>query len=78
MIPNATIPPRPTDDVNMERILSDPKYKGKHVVVVAGNVFTAQTGEGASKILDAVDEKYPDEVAAITYIPDADTLILFL
>lgn len=60
----------------MEQVLSDPQYKGKHVVVVAGKVFTARTGEGAAKILDDVDEQYPDDVAAITYIPDADTLIL--
>lgn len=62
----------------MEQILNDPKYKGKHVIVVAGQVFTANTGDGASKILDEVDHKYPDQIPAITYIPDADTLILWL
>lgn len=66
----------PADEELMEEVLSDPQYKGKHVVVVAGKVFTARTGEGAAKILDEVDEQYPDDVAAITYIPDADTLIL--
>lgn len=60
----------------MEQILSDPAYKGKHVIVVAGKVFTANTGEGASKILDEVDRQYPDAVPEIAYIPDADTLIL--
>lgn len=65
-----------TDENLMEQVLSDPQYKGKHVVVVAGKIFTARTGEGAAKILDEVDEQYPDDVASITYIPDADTLIL--
>jgi len=60
----------------MEKILSDPQYKGKHVIVVAGEIFTANTEDGAGKILDTIQEKYPDEVPAITYIPDADTLIL--
>ncbi len=59
----------------MERVLNDPQYKGKHFVLVAGKVFTARTGEGAAKILEEVDRDYPDEVPAITYIPDADTLI---
>lgn len=62
----------------MEKILNDPQYKGKHIIVVAGEVFTANTGEGAGKILDEVDKKYPNEIPAVTYIPDADTLILWL
>lgn len=60
----------------MTSIMSDPKYKGKHVIMVKGKVFTAKTGEGASKILEEVRHKYPKEIPAITYIPDADTLIL--
>jgi hypothetical protein len=67
-----------TNQEIMEQVLSDPQYKGKHVIVVAGQIFTANTGDGAGKILDEVDEKYPDKTAAITYIPDADTLILWL
>jgi len=58
--------------------MSNPAYKGKHVIVVAGKVFTAKTGEGASKILEEIRRKYPKEIPAITYIPDADTLILWL
>lgn len=30
---------------------------------------------GAAKILEEVDRDYPDDIPAITYIPDADTLI---
>lgn len=61
----------------MEKVLNDPKYKGKHVIVVAGKVFTANTGDGAGRILDEVRKKYPRAIPAITYLPDADTLILF-
>lgn len=57
--------------------MNDPKYRGYHVIVVAGKVFKAKTGEGASKILDEVRQNYPKEIPAITYIPDADTLILW-
>lgn len=61
----------------MEKVMNDPKYRGYHVVVVAGKVFKARTGEGTSKILDEVYRKYPKEVPEITYIPDVDTLILW-
>jgi len=64
--------------VTMEKIISNPRYKGKHVIVIAGKVFTARTGKEASKILSKVEKKYPREIPAITYIPKADTLILWL
>jgi hypothetical protein len=60
----------------MHKVLSSPRYKGKHVIVVANKILTAKTGDGAAKILHDVDKKYPHETAAVTYIPDADTLIL--
>lgn len=62
----------------MIHIMSDPAYRGKHVIVIAGKVFTAKTGTQASKILDKLEKKYPKEIPAITYIPKADTLILWL
>ena len=62
----------------MINVMSDPRYRGKHVIVVAGKVFTARTGNKASKILEEIRHKYPKEIPEITYIPDADTLILWL
>ena len=64
--------------VSMINIMSNPLYRGKHLIVVAGRVFTARTGEGASKILEKIRREYPKETPEITYIPDADTLILWL
>lgn len=64
--------------VTMEKVMNDSKYRGFHVIVVAGKVFKARTGEGASKILNEVRKKYPKDRPAITYIPDADSLILWL
>lgn len=61
--------------VTMQKVLNDPKYRGYHVVVSGGKVFAAKTGEKASKILEDVRKKYPKEIPAITYIPDADSLI---
>lgn len=62
----------------MINVMSNPLYKGKHIVVIAGKVFTAKTGKEANKILDKLEKKYPNEIPAITYIPKADTLILWL
>lgn len=62
----------------MEEVMNDPRYRGFHVVVSGGKVFTAKTGERASQLLTEAQKKYPKEIPAITYIPDADTLILWL
>lgn len=67
-----------TQKITMELVLNDPHYRGYHVVVVAGKVFKARTGEKASEILKEVNKKYPKEIPEITYIPDADSLILWL
>ena len=64
--------------LTMINIMSNPLYKGRHIIVVAGKVFTAKTGSEANKVLDKLEKKYPKEIPAITYIPKADTLILWL
>lgn len=61
----------------MQQVLNDPWYKGKHVIVVAEKIFTANTGEGAREILARIRHEQPNAIPAITYIPDADTLILW-
>lgn len=63
--------------ITMEAVLNDPSYRGYHVIVIAGKVFKAKTGKTASKILDKVRRDYPGKIPAITYLPDADTLILW-
>jgi len=65
-------------NLTMISIMSNPLYKGKHLIVIAGKVFTAKTGKEANKILDKLEKKYPNEIPAITYIPKADALILWL
>jgi len=64
--------------LTMVNVMSNPAYKGKHIIVIAGKVFTAKTGNQANKILDRLEKKYPNEIPAITYIPKADALILWL
>ena len=69
---------KPSSKVTMVNVMSNPAYKGKHLIVIAGKVFTAKTGNQANKILDRLEKKYPNEIPAITYIPKADALILWL
>lgn len=61
---------------NLSKILSDPKYKGKHVIVVDNKIFSAITGQEASRIFKHVVKKYPKKKPTITYVPKEDTLIL--
>lgn len=62
----------------MSQIMSNPRYRGKHVIVMAGKILTAKTGKEANRLLDKLEKKYPKETPAITYIPNADTLILWV
>lgn len=58
-------------------IFKNPRYRGKHVVLAAGKVYTAKTGEGAADILRKLEERQPDVIPEIAYIPKAKTLILW-
>jgi len=62
----------------MKQVLASPRYRGKHVIVAKGKIFTAKTGEKASQILSQIRQKYPQVTPEITYIPKADALILWL
>ena len=64
--------------ITMEIAMNDPKNKGYHLIVVAGKLFKAKTGEGALKILEETDKKFPKPTPEITYIPKAQSLILWV
>lgn len=65
-------------NITMLHVMNDPRYRGKHVIVVAGKVYATKTGNQANKLLDSLEKKYPKETPAFTYIPKTDTLILWL
>lgn len=62
----------------MHDIFSNPRYRGKHVVLIANKIFTAKTGPGVSQIIDKVRIKYPNEIPEVAYLPKARTLILWM
>lgn len=61
----------------MADVFANPRFRGKHVVLVANKIFTAKTGQGAAKILDKVFKKYPKETPEIAYLPKSHSLTLF-
>lgn len=63
---------------NMEKLFQNPKLRGKHVILIAGQIFTAQTGKEAIKIFNKVTKQYPDQQPTVTYIPKVDSLILVI
>jgi hypothetical protein len=67
-----------TKKITMMDIFKNPKYRGKHIVLAGGKIFTAKTGEGATKILKDVRKKYPDQTPEIAYLPKAQSLILWM
>ena len=62
--------------ITMHDIFENPRYRGKHVILAAGKVYTAKTGEGASKILEDIRRKQPDVTPEVAYLPKSGTLIL--
>jgi hypothetical protein len=63
--------------VTMNEVFGNPRYRGKHVVLAAGKVFTANTGSGAAEILRMVRQKYPGVTPEVAYLPKAHSLILW-
>lgn len=58
------------------KIFQDPKLKGKHLILIAGQIFTAQTGKEAVRTFNKVTKQYPNQQPTVTYIPKEDSLIL--
>ncbi|KKU90904.1 MAG: hypothetical protein UY21_C0015G0019 [Microgenomates group bacterium GW2011_GWA1_48_10] len=64
------------NDKLIARVYADPKYRGKHIILAAGKLFTAKTGEGALKILRTIRKKNPKITPEVTYIPKGKFLIV--
>lgn len=62
----------------VSKVYSDPKYSGKHIIIMKGKIYATKTGQAKSELLEKLLKKYPKEIPTITYIPAEDSLILFL
>jgi hypothetical protein len=64
--------------IQMSDVFRNPRYRGKHVVLAAGKIYTAKTGEGAAKILKRLEKTKPDVIPEVAYLPKAHSLILWM
>ena len=69
---------RKTTDQLLAEINKNPKYSGKHIIIIGGKIYATNTGMASSELLDKLLHKYPREVPTITYVPREETLILLL
>lgn len=60
------------------KALLNPKYRGKHIIMIKGKIYTASNGKKASLIFDRLTKEYPKEIPTLAYVPKEDALILCL
>jgi len=65
------------DESILRKVNKDPKYSGKHVIIIGGKVYTANSGKKHAKLIMKLVKEYPKETPLVAYIPKEDTLILF-
>jgi hypothetical protein len=66
---------RKARDQLMSEVSKDPKYSGKHVIIIGGKIHATNTGVASSELLEKLLNKYPKEVPEIAYIPREEVLI---
>ena len=62
----------------MPEIFKNARYRGKHIILAAGKIYTAKTGEGAAEILKKLEKKHPEITPEVAYLPKARSLILWM
>ena len=65
-------------NIAMIDIFKNPRYRGKHVILAAGKIYTAKTGGNAALILKKIREEHPNVIPEVAYLPKAHSLILWL
>ena len=64
--------------ITMIDIFKSHRYRGKHVVLAAGKVYTAKTGDGAAEILKKIRKSHPNVTPEVAYLSNAHPLILWM
>ena len=60
----------------LRRVCENPRYRGKHLVVVAGRVYVARTSKDLSRLVDRALRQHPGATPTLVYVPKAESLIL--
>jgi len=61
----------------LERVYANPRYRGKHLIVVEDKVFVARSAAEAPGLFDRVTHAHPGTTPTLIYVPQADALTLF-
>lgn len=64
--------------ISMMDVFANPRYRGKHIILAAGKIYTAKTGEGAAEILRKLEKTHPEVTPEVAYLPKARSLILWM
>jgi hypothetical protein len=59
----------------ISKVYRNPKYKGKHIIIIGGKIYFTKSGRAGSELLEKLLKKYPKETPIITYIPKEESLI---
>lgn len=62
----------------LQRVYADPRYRGKHLILVGGEVFVARSASDAPVLFDRVMRSRPRATPTLVYVPRVDTLILWV
>jgi len=62
----------------LQRVYANPQYRGKHVIIVAGQVFVARSAAEAPRLFERVMRSRPRATPTLVYVPKADALVLWV
>ena len=62
--------------ISMHQVFQNPRYRGKHIVIALGKLYTAKTGEEVEKIFKKIRKEHPRAIPEYTYIPKESILIV--
>jgi len=62
----------------LKRVLASPSYRGKHVILLRGKVYTAASGRELTRLFDRLVKEHPGATPTLAYVPTAQTLVLIL
>lgn len=62
----------------LQRLVANPRYRGKHLIVIAGKVFMARSGAEAPRLFDRLTQKHRQATPTLVYVPKTGALVLWL
>ena len=67
-----------SSDALLRKVLRTPSYRGKHVILVHGRIYSASSRAEMRRVFDQAIREFPGETPLLAYVPRADALVLVL